>query len=139
MPMLSLLMVGLLLSAPGAAPEGDCPECPPQCEMHVDFDESSQLFHAVYDTLELCGEDGSPAPPTWVLIDYEPDHLDMAVTDDPATKPANGWQGYYMRPLGPAGGPYAIQARSGYNNGRATIYVTIQPSGAVTLAQARRR
>jgi hypothetical protein len=104
--------------------------------MHVDWDADARLLRATYDTPELCWPQDEPLSawrPRWVLTDFEPDHVDMLVTDEPGRKLEPGTQGWYMRPVGPTGGPYTIQARSGHNNGRANVSVTIGRDGTVTV------
>lgn len=98
--------------------------------------EATVVRVAHYDTPELGrpeGEDLAVWKPYWVPIDFHVEYIELEVWDRPGAQPHPGNAGWYMRPLGPAGGPYAIQARSGYNNGRATVSVSIAGDGAITV------
>lgn len=128
------------LSVAGTARVGASPKPGPggtgECQVHVTYDAEERLLRATYDTPELCWPQDEPLEawrPRWVLLDPEPDHVDMLVTDEPGAKPTAGNQGWHMRPVAPVGGPYAIQARSGYNNGRATVNVTIGRDGSIVV------
>jgi hypothetical protein len=126
-----------LVSGPARAVEAKAgPGGSPECQVLLDYDAGERLLHASYVEPALCVPDGEPEEawrPVWVLTDMVPDHVDMLVTDDPGLKPTAGHKGWYMRPTGPSGGPYMLQARSGHNNGRASALVTIARDGSLTV------
>jgi len=105
----------------------------PTCVVRVDFDAKAQLFHAVYETPDTCGAER----PRWVPIDVDVVDLAMELRNEEHGRrfgcAPEGCLGSYMRPLGPTGGPYAIQARSSEGGGRATIHVSIGRDGSLSV------
>lgn len=129
---LRLILSALFLGLAGSVSAGEG-----QCEMSLSVDPVSSLLHATYDTPELCFPQDEPKSawrPRWVLVDMGPE-LTMEVMNYPHGRRQEGNQGWYMRPLGPVGGPYLMQARSGYNGGRAGFLLTINPDGSLIVVQ----
>jgi hypothetical protein len=113
-----------------------------QCQMHIE--QEGDLFHAVYDTPELCGSDR----PRWVAIDLWVEYVQMETMDYPHGRrvdcddPSICNAGWYMRPVNfeawqpsVAGAAYAIQARSVEGGGRATVYITWNRKGALAVTK----
>lgn len=116
----------------------------PQCEMHVEYDDANGLLRAFYDTAEPgeCYPEDEPLAlwhPVWVQTDFQTTQMGMAVMDYPVGRRLE--RGWYMKPLLPPYGPtgtFEIQARSGWNNGRANVTVKIGRRGVTVQPPASR-
>lgn len=114
-----------------------------QCEMHVEFEQRSGLLRAFYDTSEPgeCYPEDEPLAlwhPLWVQADFQTAQMGMAVMDYPVGRRNDQNRGWYMMPLAPPYGPagtFEIQARSGWNNGRANVTVTVTKGGRISVQQ----
>ncbi len=98
------------------------------CVMHIE--QEGNLLHAFYDS-GVCYPPDEPLEswkPAWVQVDMQQTLLTMEVMDYPAGRRADDNRGWYMKPTGPAG-TYEIQARSGYNGGRAETTLTYSRKG----------
>jgi hypothetical protein len=112
------------------------------CQMRVEYDATARLFHAIYETEELCGDE----PPRWVAIDFDVEHVVLETMNHPqgrradCSDPAACNAGFYMRPVNfPAwvpstiGRTYVIQARSVDNGGRANVEFSFGRDGGLTV------
>lgn len=106
-----------------------------ECLVRVAYDPAAGLLHAVYETPETCGAER----PRWVPTDFNVDHVEMELRDLPHGRrfgcAPEGCLGWYMRPLGPVGGPYTMQARASEGGGHASFTVSIARDGALTVQQ----
>jgi hypothetical protein len=138
--LVGVLVVAGLLQGAADAHAGEGME---QCEMRVE-DAGAGMFRAVYLN-RFCGE----APPHWVAIDMWVEHVELETMNYPAGRRADCSDpmtcnvGWYMRPTNfgswipsIAGATYAIQARSDAGGGRATVYLTMDRSGAIITVGA---
>jgi hypothetical protein len=131
MKLAPVVLAGALVAS-GAA-KGQPAE--PTCVVRVDFDQKSQLLHAVYETPEDCGSDR----PRWVPVGFEVESFPMELRNEEHGRrfgcAPEGCLGNYMRPTGPAGGPFELQARSSEGGGRATFSLSIGRDGSFTVQQ----
>jgi hypothetical protein len=73
-----------------------------------------------------------PELPAWV---YEYEVLQAEFMNYPHGRRLEPNRANYMRPLAPVGGPFEIQARSGFNNGRDTVWVVIALDGSLSVTR----
>lgn len=114
-----------------------------ECVMHVEYDDATNLLRAFYDTDQpgQCYPEDEPLSlwhPAWVQVDFQTNQMGMEVMNYPAGRREDSNRGWYMKPLLPPYGPagtFAIQARSGWNNGRANVTITITRGGRISVAQ----
>jgi hypothetical protein len=101
-----------------------------ECVMHIE--QEGQYLHAFYDSGVCYPPDEDPAAwhPLWVQVDFQTTLLAFEVMDYPHGRRADNNRGWYMKPNGPAG-TFQMQARSGYNNGRADVTISVGRRGFV--------
>jgi hypothetical protein len=111
----------------------------PLCEVYVEELQSPHRIRAWYGSERpgVCYPADEPLAlwhPLWVQVDFQTQQLAMEVMDYPSGRRVDPMvpRGWYMLPTGPPG-TYEVQARTGYNGGRATFQVIVARSGAFSI------